>query len=74
MFPPWLSRPKAAGNPPPMENETLAKNRHIDSLTLDAQLKEISLKRNKLIQNTAIFGALMLLIMTGLIYSRYRLK
>ena len=57
-----------------MEDETLTKNRHIDSLTLDAQLKEIKLKRNKFIQNSVIFGALMLLIMTGLVYSRYRLK
>lgn len=57
-----------------MENETLAKNKHIDSLTLDAQIKEIKLKRNQLIQKVTIFGAAMLLIITGLIYSRYRLK
>ncbi|SEM82338.1 Two-component sensor histidine kinase, contains HisKA and HATPase domains [Mucilaginibacter gossypiicola] len=57
-----------------MENETLAKNRHIDSLTLDAQIKEIKLKRNQLIQKVTIFGSVMLLIITGLIYSQYRLK
>ncbi|WP_429391479.1 histidine kinase dimerization/phosphoacceptor domain -containing protein [Mucilaginibacter lappiensis] len=57
-----------------MENETLEKNRYIDSLTLDAQIKEIRLKRNQLIQKVTIFGAAMLLIITGLIYSRYRLK
>lgn len=57
-----------------MENETLAKNRHIDSLTLDAQIKEAKLKRNQLIQKVALFGSVMLLIITGLIYSRYRLK
>lgn len=57
-----------------MENETLTKNRHIDSLTLDARLREIRLKRNRMIQTGTIFGTLMLLIITGLIYSRYRLK
>jgi two-component sensor histidine kinase len=57
-----------------MENETLAKNKHIDSLTLDAQIKEIKLKRNQLIQKVTVGGSAMLLIITGLIYSRYRLK
>ncbi|SEO10145.1 histidine kinase dimerization/phosphoacceptor domain -containing protein [Mucilaginibacter sp. OK283] len=57
-----------------MENETLEKNRHIDSLTMDAQIKEIKLKRNQLIQKVTICGSAMLLIITGLIYSRYRLK
>ena len=57
-----------------MENETLDKNRHIDSLTMDAQLKETRLKRNQLIQKGTIIGALLLLVITGLIYSRYRLK
>lgn len=57
-----------------MENETLEKNRRIDSLNMDAQIKEIKFKRNRLIQNVAIGGAAMLLIITGLIYSRYRLK
>lgn|GEM_PF-781178 len=57
-----------------MENETLKKNRHIDSLTADAQLKNIKIKRNQLIQKVTIVGSVMLLIITGLIYSRYRLK
>jgi two-component sensor histidine kinase len=57
-----------------MENETLEKNKHIDSLTIDAQVKEVRMKRNQLVQKVTIFGALMLLIITGLIYSRYRLK
>jgi len=57
-----------------MENETLEKNRHIDSLTLDAQVKEAKVKRNQLIQKVTILGSVMLLIITGLIYSRYRLK
>jgi len=57
-----------------MENETLKKNAHIDSLTRDAQIKDIKLKRNQLIQKVTIAGSAMLLIITGLIYSRYRLK
>ncbi|QEM14253.1 sensor histidine kinase [Mucilaginibacter rubeus] len=57
-----------------MENETLEKNRHIDSLTMDTQIKNSKIQRNQLIQRVTICGFLMLLIMTGLIYSRYRLK
>ena len=57
-----------------MENETLEKNRHIDSLNREAQINDIKLKRNQLIQKVAIAGSAMLLIITGLIYSRYRLK
>ncbi|TWR26316.1 hypothetical protein FPZ43_14215 [Mucilaginibacter pallidiroseus] len=57
-----------------IENETLEKNRHIDSLTRQAQIKDSKLKRNQLIQNVTIGGCIMLLIITGLIYSRYRLK
>jgi two-component sensor histidine kinase len=57
-----------------MENETLEKNKHIDSLTTDAQIKDGRMKRNQLIQKATVFGALLLLIITGLIYSRYRLK
>jgi two-component sensor histidine kinase len=57
-----------------MENETLEKNTHIDSLTEKTQLNEIKLKRHQLIQNVTIGGSVMLLIITGLIYSRYRLK
>lgn len=57
-----------------IENETLEKNRHIDSLTRQAQIKDSRLKRNQLIQNVTIGGCIMLLTITGLIYSRYRLK
>lgn len=57
-----------------MENETLEKNRHIDSLTMDAQINTSKIQRNQLIQKVTICGFMMLLIMTGLIYSRYRLK
>lgn len=57
-----------------MENESLEKNRHIDSLIIDAQLKAVKLKRNQLIQKVTFCGAVLLLIITGLIYSRYRLK
>ncbi|GAA4331630.1 hypothetical protein GCM10023149_37560 [Mucilaginibacter gynuensis] len=57
-----------------VENETLEKNRHIDSLTRQAQINHSKLKRNKLIQQVTIGGCIMLLTITGLIYSRYRLK
>lgn len=57
-----------------MENETLKKNSHIDSLTMDAQMKDIKLKRHQLIQKVTIGATVMLLIITGLIYSRFRLK
>ncbi|MET3501275.1 two-component sensor histidine kinase [Mucilaginibacter rubeus] len=57
-----------------MENENLRKNRHIDSLTMEAQVKEIRIKRNQLIQQATILGAVLLLVISGLIYSRYRLK
>lgn len=57
-----------------VENETLEKNRHIDSLTRNAQINDSKLKRNQLIQQVTFGGFAMLLIITGLIYSRYRLK
>jgi len=57
-----------------IENEALEKNTHIDSLTIDAQIKDIKLKRHQLIQNVTIAGSVMLLIITALIYSRFRLK
>jgi tetratricopeptide (TPR) repeat protein len=56
-----------------IENEALEKNRHIDSLTRTAQLNDSKLKRNRLIQQVTIGGCAMLLVITGLIYSRYRL-
>jgi two-component sensor histidine kinase len=57
-----------------IENETLEKNRHIDSLTREAQINDNKMKRNQLVQKVTIGGCIMLLIITGLIYSRYRLK
>jgi two-component sensor histidine kinase len=57
-----------------IENETLEKNKHIDSLTREAQINDSKLKRNQLVQKVTIGGCIMLLIITGLIYSRYRLK
>jgi len=57
-----------------IENEALEKNTHIDSLTIDAQIKDTKLKRHQLIQNVTIAGSVMLLIITALIYSRFRLK
>ena len=57
-----------------IENEAQEKTAHIDSLTRQAQLKDSRLKRNELVQSVAIGGSLALLTITGLIYSRYRLK
>lgn len=57
-----------------IENEAQEKNRHIDSLTREAQINDIKLKRNQFIQKVTIVGCIMLLTITGLIYSRYRLK
>ena len=57
-----------------IENDTEKKNSHIDTLTKQAQIKDSQLKRNQIIQNMIAAGAVLLLIITGLIYSRYRLK
>lgn len=57
-----------------VENETLEKNRHIDSLKRDALVKDGHLKRNQLLQKVTIGGTLLLLIITVLIYGGYRLK
>jgi two-component sensor histidine kinase len=57
-----------------IENETEAKNKHIELLTRKAQINSNTLNRYQLIQKVAIGGCIMLLIITGLIYSRYRLK
>jgi len=57
-----------------IENDTEKKNNDIDSLNKQAQVKDGILKRNQTIQQLIIAGFLVLLIITGLIYSRYRLK
>lgn len=57
-----------------IENETEKKNEYIDTLTRQAQLKDSALKRNQLIQKVTLVGSVLLLIITALIYSRYRLK
>ncbi|ACU61690.1 histidine kinase dimerization/phosphoacceptor domain -containing protein [Chitinophaga pinensis] len=57
-----------------IENETLEKNRHIDSLTREALISDIKLKRNQLLHKVTIGGIVLLLIIIALIYSRYRLK
>ncbi|UPK72131.1 sensor histidine kinase [Chitinophaga filiformis] len=57
-----------------IENEALEKNRHIDSLTREALISDIKLKRNQLLHKVTIGGIVLLLIITALIYSRYRLK
>ncbi|MET1055082.1 MAG: sensor histidine kinase, partial [Pedobacter sp.] len=57
-----------------MENETQVKSKHIDSLTRVSLINENKIKRTELLQNVTVGGCIMLLIITGLIYSRYRLK
>jgi len=57
-----------------MENETQVKSKHIDSLTRVSLINENKMKRTELLQNVTVGGCIMLLIITGLIYSRYRLK
>jgi len=57
-----------------IENEALEKNRHIDSLTREALINDAKLKRNQLLHKVTIGGIVLLLIITALIYSRYRLK
>ncbi|WP_426328997.1 histidine kinase dimerization/phosphoacceptor domain -containing protein [Pedobacter sp. R-06] len=57
-----------------IENAALEKNRHIESLTKDALIKDIKMKRNELSQRATFGGIIVLLIVTALIYSRYRLK
>ena len=57
-----------------IENETEEKIKNIDTLTKQAQVKDAQLERNHLIQKITIGGTVLLLIITALIYSRYRLK
>lgn len=57
-----------------IENAAMERNRHIEMLTKDAVIKDIKMKRNELIQRVTISGIIVLLIVTALIFSRYRLK
>ena len=57
-----------------IENETEQRNNDIDTLKKEAELKNNQLKRTQLIQKVIIGGSALLLIITALIYSRYRLK
>jgi len=57
-----------------IENDTEMKNEQIEALNKKSLVKDITLKRNNLIQKVIIAGTLMLAIITALIYSRYRLK
>lgn len=57
-----------------IENDTEKKNNDIDTLTKAGQLKDAALKRTKLIQKGIISGAVLLAIITALIFSRYQLK
>lgn len=57
-----------------IENETEQKNNDINILTKQAQIKDAQLKRTHLIQRFFIAGCILLLIITILFYSRYRIK
>lgn len=57
-----------------IENAAMERNRHIEMLTKDAVIKDIKMRRNELIQRVTISGIIVLLIVTALIFSRYRLK
>jgi len=57
-----------------IENDTERKSDAIDALNKQALVKDNILKRNRLIQEVTIAGCVMLVIITILIYSRYRLK
>ncbi len=57
-----------------IQYETEKKEQNIQLLTKQAQLKETQLERVKLTKNIIIGGAVMLAILLGLGYNRYRLK
>ncbi|OOQ56785.1 sensor histidine kinase [Mucilaginibacter pedocola] len=57
-----------------IENETDQKNTDIQALKEQSVNKDNQLKRNRLIQKATIGGIVLLLVITALIYSRYRLK
>lgn len=57
-----------------IENETEKKNDHIDTLTKMALAKDVQIKRNQFIQRSIIAVSLLMLIISILIFSRYRLK
>lgn len=57
-----------------IENAAMERNRHIEMLTKDALIKDIKMKRAELIQRVTIGGVIVLLLVTALIFSRYKLK
>ncbi|AYL96618.1 histidine kinase dimerization/phosphoacceptor domain -containing protein [Mucilaginibacter celer] len=57
-----------------IENETEKKNNDLNKLKKQAEIKDTKLKQTQLIQKIAITGSVFLLIITALVYSRYRLK
>lgn len=57
-----------------IENDTEKKNDEIDALNKRALVRDAVLKRNQLMQRVTVAGSLLLVIITILIYSRYKLK
>ncbi|WP_426328999.1 histidine kinase dimerization/phosphoacceptor domain -containing protein [Pedobacter sp. R-06] len=57
-----------------IENDTEKKNNDIDTLTKAGQAKDDAMKRTQLMQKAITAAAVLLAIITALIFSRYRLK
>jgi two-component sensor histidine kinase len=57
-----------------IESDTEQKNLDIDTLTKQSQVKDAELKRNQVVQNAIIAFTILLLIISILVYSQYRLK
>jgi two-component sensor histidine kinase len=56
------------------EKDLLLKEQSIKALTKERQLQEVQIKKDELIRNVIIGGAVLLLLLLGVIYNRYRLK
>jgi two-component sensor histidine kinase len=56
------------------EKDLLLKEQNIKALTKERQLQEEQIKKDELIRNVIIGGAVLLLLLLGVIYNRYRLK
>ncbi|RZJ51991.1 MAG: sensor histidine kinase [Flavobacterium sp.] len=57
-----------------IEYETKTKEQEIKLLNKESDLQETALKKSKLLNNVSIWSLVLLLIIIGLLYSRYRLK
>jgi tetratricopeptide (TPR) repeat protein len=56
------------------EKDLLLKEQNIKALTKERQLQEEQIKKDELIRNVIIGGTVLLLLLLGVIYNRYRLK